>query len=324
MWNKKLQISKMYSAKKFKVFLIFLSMMLLKTQNSLSLENKILFKIDNEIITTFDIYDEIKFLKTLNPKINNLNETELFEISKNSIMKEKIKKIEIMKFVKELKINEKFLLTFIKDRYSKIEVNSLENFKDYLKDNNLDYKVIEEKFTIEIIWRDLIYQKFKKNEIIDHKKIKNEILQNSRNEDQREILLSEIIFNVANNVDYKKKYEKILLDIEKVGFKKTALIHSNSDSANNGGLIGWIKENNLNQNIQKILSQLKPGQISKPIRTSAGFIILKIEDEKRYESNFNLADKIEEVIKYQTDDQLKQFSSMYFNKIKKDLTIYGL
>ena len=314
----------MYSAKKFKVFLIFLSMMLLKTQNSLSLENKILFKIDNEIITTFDIYDEIKFLKTLNPKINNLNETELFEISKNSIMKEKIKKIEIMKFVKELKINEKFLLTFIKDRYSKIEVNSLENFKDYLKDNNLDYKVIEEKFTIEIIWRDLIYQKFKKNVIIDRKKIKNEILQNSRNEDQREILLSEIIFNVANNVDYKKKYEKILLDIEKVGFKKTALIHSNSDSANNGGLIGWIKENNLNQNIQKILSQLKPGQISKPIRTSAGFIILKIEDEKRYESNFNLADKIEEVIKYQTDDQLKQFSSMYFNKIKKDLTIYGL
>ena len=314
----------MYSAKKFKVFLIFLSMMLLKTQNSLSLENKILFKIDNEIITTFDIYDEIKFLKMLNPKINNLNETELFEISKNSIMKEKIKKIEIMKFVKELKINEKFLLTFIKDRYSKIEVNSLENFKDYLKDNNLDYKVIEEKFTIEIIWRDLIYQKFKKNVIIDRKKIKNEILQNSRNEDQREILLSEIIFNVANNVDYKKKYEKILLDIEKVGFKKTALIHSNSDSANNGGLIGWIKENNLNQNIQKILSQLKPGQISKPIRTSAGFIILKIEDEKKYESNFDLADKIEEVIKYQTDDQLKQFSSMYFNKIKKDLTIYGL
>ena len=302
----------MYSAKKFKVFLIFLSMMLLKTQNSLSLENKILFKIDNEIITTFDIYDEIKFLKTLNPKINNLNETELFEISKNSIMKEKIKKIEIMKFVKELKINEKFLLTFIKDRYSKIEVNSLENFKDYLKDNNLDYKVIEEKFTIEIIWRDLIYQKFKKNVIIDRKKIKNEILQNSRNEDQREILLSEIIFNVANNVDYKKKYEKILLDIEKVGFKKTALIHSNSDSANNGGLIGWIKENNLNQNIQKILSQLKPGQISKPIRTSAGFIILKIEDEKRYESNFNLADKIEEVIKYQTDDQLKQFSKYVF------------
>ena len=310
--------------KKFKVFFIFLSIMFLEAQNSLSLENRILFKVDDEIITTIDIYDEIKFLKTFNPSIDNLNETELFEISKNSIMKQKIKKLEIMKFVEELKINEKFLLTFIKDEYSKIGINTLDNFKRYLKDNNLDFKVVEEKFTIEIIWRDLIYQKFKKKVIIDREKIKNEILQNPKKEDQRELLLSEIIFNVKNKVDYKDKYEKILLDIQKVGFNQTALIHSNSDSASNGGLIGWIKENNLNQNIQSILKRLKVGQISKPIRTSAGFMILKIEDEKKYELNFNLADKIEEVIRFKTDDQLKQFSSMYFNKIKKDLTIYGL
>ena len=298
--------------------------MFLEAQNSLSLENRILFKVDDEIITTIDIYDEIKFLKTFNPSIDNLNETELFEISKNSIMKQKIKKLEIMKFVEELKINEKFLLTFIKDEYSKVGINSLDNFKSYLKDNNLDFKVVEEKFTIEIIWRDLIYQKFKKKVIIDREKIRNEILQNPKKEDQRELLLSEIIFNVKNKVDYKDKYEKILLDIQKVGFNQTALIHSNSDSASNGGLIGWIKENNLNQNIQSILKRLKVGQISKPIRTSAGFMILKIEDEKKYELNFNLADKIEEVIRFKTDNQLKQFSSMYFNKIKKDLTIYGL
>ena len=314
----------MYLEKKIKTLFIFLSIMFLGTQNTLSLENKILFKVDNEIITTIDIYDEIKFLKTFNSEINSLSQTELFEISKNSIMKEKIKKIEIMKFVEELKINEKLLLTFIKDKYSKVGINSLENFKNYLKDNNLDFKVVEEKFTIEIIWRDLIYQKFKKKIIIDREKIKNEILQNPKNEDQRELLLSEIIFNVENNVDYENKYKKILLDIEKIGFKKTALIHSNSDSANNGGLIGWVKENNLNQNIQTILSQLNSGQISKPIRTSAGFIILKIEDEKKYELNFNLADKIEEVIQFKTEEQFKQFSSIYFNRIKKDLTIYGL
>ena len=117
-----------------------------------------------------------------------------------------------------------------------------------------------------------------------------------------------------------KKFFKIL----KVWDLKTALIHSDSNTATNGGLIGWIKENNLNQNIQTILKLLKVGQISKPIRTSAGFMILKIEDEKKYELNFNLADKIEEVIRFKTDNQLKQFSSMYFNKIKKDLTIYGL
>jgi len=293
-------------------------------QKSWSLENKILFKVDNEIITTIDIYEEIKFLKTFNPEINNLSETEIFEISKNSILRERIKKLEIMKFVKELEINEKFLLKFIKGKYSKIGLNSLENFQNYLKDNNLNFEVVKKKFIIEIIWRDLIYQKFKEKVIINREKIKNEILQNPIKENQRELLLSEIIFDVANKIDYENKYKEILKDIDKLGFKKTALIHSNSDTATSGGLIGWIKENNLNQNIRTILSKLKIGQISKPIRTSGGFIILKIEDEKKYKSNFNIDDKITEVIKFKTDDQLNQFSNMYFNKIKKDLTIYGL
>ena len=90
-----------------------------------------------------------------------------------------------------------------------------------------------------------------KKVIIDKEKIKNEILQNPQKENQRELLLSEIIFNVKNKIDFENKYEKILLDIEKIGFKKTALIHSNSDTASNGGLIGWVKEDNLNQNIKK-------------------------------------------------------------------------
>ena len=129
---------------------------------------------------------------------------------------------------------------------------------------------------------------------------------------------------LTNKIDFKDKYKKILLDIEKIGFKKTALIHSNSDTASNGGLIGWVKEDNLNKNIKKIISNLKIGQISKPIRTSSGFIILKIEDEKEYVSNLNLDDKIEEIVKFKTNDQLYQFSNMYFNKIKKNLIIYGL
>ena len=314
----------MYLAKKLKVFFIFFLIIFLEAQKSWSLENKILFKVDNEIITTIDIYEEIKFLKTFNPEINNLNETEIFEISKNSILRERIKKLEIMKFVKELEVNEKFLIKFIKGEYSKVGLNSFENFRNYIKDNNLNFEVIKEKFTIEIIWRDLIYQKFKEKVIINREKIKNEILQNPIKENQRELLLSEIIFNVTNKIDYENKYEEILKDIEKSGFKKTALIHSDSGTATNGGLIGWIKENNLNQNIRTILSKLKIGQISKPIRTSGGFIILKIEDEKKYKSNFNLDDKIAEVVKFKTDDQLNQFSNMYFNKIKKDLTIYGL
>ena len=314
----------MYLTRKLKLFFIFCLFTFLNNQNLIALENKILFKVENEIITTIDIYEEIKFLKTFNPEVNNLSEIELYEISKNSILKDKIKKIEVMKFIKELKIKDEFLLQFVKMKYSKISVNSLVDFENYLEENNLNVKTIKEKIIIEIFWKDLIYQKLKNKIIIDKKKIEKEILQNPKKERQRELLLSEIVFYANNKIDYENKYEKILLDIEKKGFKQTAIIHSNSDTASNGGIIGWVKEDNLNQNFQKIVSKLQLGQFSKPIRTSAGFIIIKIEDEKENELKFNLEDKLKEVVQFKIDDQLNQLSSMYFNKIKKNLTIYDL
>ena len=314
----------MYFLGKLKTLIIASLFIIFNIQNSNTIENKILFKIDNEIITTIDIYDEIKFLRVFNPEINNLEDAELFEISKNSILRDRIKKIEILEFVKELKVQDKFLLNLIKNKYSKTNIDTLEDFRIYLKKNNLDFNNVNEKLTIELIWNDLIYQKFNKKISIDREKIKKELLQNSKKERQREFLLSEIVFTENDKINFKKKNKEIISDINNIGFKKTALKHSVSDTASNGGLIGWIKEDNLNQNIKKIIKELKTGQFSKPIRTSSGFMILKINDEREYLSEFNLADKMEEVIRFKTNDQLNQFSRMYFNKVKKDLIIYGL
>ena len=313
----------MYLKKKLKVFLLLLSL-ILYFQISNALENKILFKIDNEIITTLDIYEEIKFLKAFNPEINSLDESELFEISKNSIQKNIIKKIELNKVVEEFKIDDKFLSRLIVSKYSKIGIDSLEKFEAFLKEKNLDVKLIKEKFYIELIWNDYIYQKFYNKVIIDKEKIKKEILSNPKQENQRELLLSEINFSVTSKIDFEDKYKRILSDLEKMGFQKTAMMYSNSETASNGGLIGWVKEDNLNLTIKKIISNLKIGQVSKPIRTTSGFIILKIEDEKEYLTSLNIDEKIEEIVKFKTNDQLSQFSSMYFNKIKKNLIINDL
>ncbi len=314
----------MLLAKKIKLYIIVIFALILNIQDLIAFENKILFKIDNEIITTIDIYEEIKFLKVFNPEINSLSDVELFEISKNSLIKDKIKKIEIMKFVRELKVDDKFLLKLIESKYSRLNINSIKNFEKYLKKENLNIEIVKKKFIIELMWNDLIYQKFSKKVVIDKERIKNEISQNSQKKFQKEFLISEIVFNVANKDEFNNKYQKILLDIEKVGFKKTALIHSNSDTGTNGGLIGWVKEVNLNKNLKRIISELKPGQFSKPVRTSSGFIIIKIDDEKEYVSKFNLADKIDEMVKFKTNEQLNQFSNMYLNKLKKNLIIYGL
>ena len=142
----------MYIIKKFKVLLVILFIIFFYIKISIAFENKILFKVNNEIITTIDIYEEIKFLKIFKSEMKNLNDKELFEISKNSILRDKIKKVEIMNFVKELKVEDKFVLGLIKNKYPNIDISSLENFENFLKRNNLNAKNIKEKFYIEIIW----------------------------------------------------------------------------------------------------------------------------------------------------------------------------
>ena len=311
-------------AKKINVLIIIVILIFLNIKNLDAIENKILFKIDNEIITSIDIYEEIKFLKIFNPEVVNLSENELLEISKNSILRDKIKKIEIMNYVKELKVDDKFLLRFIKNRYSNKGLDSIESFQNYLKDNDLNIKTVIEKIAIELIWNDVIFQKFQNKININKKKIKEEILKNPQQKIQKELSLSEIVFDVNQKSEFEQKYKKILLDIEQTGFKNAALIHSTSDTASVGGVIGWVKEDNLNKEITDLLKNLNKGQYSKPIRTSVGFLIIKIEDIKEYEIEFDLNKKIKEVIQFKTNEQLDQFSKIYFNKIKKDLVFDDL
>ena len=288
-------------------------------KNLAAIENKILFKINNQIITTIDIYEEIKFLKLFNPEVNNLTENELLEVSKNSLIRNKVKKIEIMSYIKELKVDEKFLLKFIKSKYSNKGLNSIESFENYLNENNLNIKNINEKIAIELIWNDIIFQKFNSKINIDKEEIKKEILENPQKKIQKELLLSEIVFEASQKSEFKKKYDKIVFDIKQTGFKNAALIHSTSDTAAAGGFIGWVKEDNLSKTIIDLIKSLNKGQYSKPIRTSVGFLIIKIEDIKEYEIDFDLNKKIKEVVEFKTNEQLDQFSKIYFNKIKKDL-----
>ena len=304
---------------RIKNLLIIFVLILFNINNLLAFENKILFKIDNEIITTIDVYEEIKFLKTFNSEINNLKEKEIIEISKNSIVRDKVKKIEIMNYIEEIKVEDNFLLKYIESKYSNIGLDSIKSFENYLKKNNLDVELAKEKIAIELIWNDIIFQKFSSKININKEMIKKEILKNSQKKLQKEFLLSEIVFDVSEKSEFKEKYEKIVLDIEQTGFKNAALINSVSDTSSNGGFIGWVKEDNLNKSIKNQIENLKKGQYSDAIRTSVGFLIIMIEDIKEYEVKFDLNKKIDEMIRFKTNEQLNQFSNSYFNKIKKDL-----
>lgn len=283
-----------------------------------ALENKILFKINNEIVTTIDIYKEVQYLKIINPKINELEKEKIYEIAKNSLVKDKIKEIELKNKFKDLKID-KSIYELLLNNFSKERgFVSVSKFKEYIEINKLDIKNIEKKIKYEVLWNQLIVKKFLNKVKIDKEQIINDLKKNNK---QTEYLLSEIIFDVENKNKLKKKLDLIKKDIKDKSFQSAATIHGISDTAPNGGLIGWVKKSSLNPLIQDKISKIGMGNITEPIIIPGGFLILKIDDIRTTNKEFKSDDEIKSIIDAKTNEQLSQYSIIYFNKIKKETQI---
>ena len=303
-----------------KSFLIVL-IILFYSKVSVATENKILIKVNNEIITSIDVLNEINYLKTLNPKIESLGKERLIEISKNSLIKEKVKRINLLKILNKIYIEDKYLDKLASSIYKQRNIKSLNDYKIYLKNNNLNYDYIKDKITIESLWNELIFQKFKSKVKINRETIKNEILNNP----SETLLLSEILIAKSKEDKINLKYKQIKKDIQIEGFANAALIHSISETAKRGGKIGWIEKNSLNKLLKNKLTKLKIGEYTDPILTPSGYLIVLLENKKQNESSKeDIENKIERLIKIKTNQQLTQFSNIYLNKLKKDVVINEL
>ena len=223
---------------KIRTFFIFLVFYFSSLNNVYSLENKILFKIENEIITSIDIENEKNYLKALNPNVNDLDNDKLSTISQNSLLREKIKEKEILRYTEQIKLDKEFLDQLIKQRYSRLNLTNKEQFINYIKNYEIDIETIEKKISIEALWNQLIYQKFSNNIKIDKQILIKEI-KTKFAEEEKNLLISEIVFKIDKNKELNKKYTEIINDINKENFESAALIHSISDSSGVGVKIGF-------------------------------------------------------------------------------------
>ena len=245
--------------------------------NSISIENKILIKVNNEIITSIDVLNEVKYLNLLNKDLKNFDENKIYEIAKNSLIKNIVKENELKKYFTRLDVDEKYLNDITMKYFDKLNLNSIDELKNLLKRNNLVLEEIQNKITIQILWNNLIFQKFSKNVKIDKKLIKEEI---SKKETQEEYLISEIVFNLKEKETLEKKLSIIENEIKKNNFSNAAILHSISDTAINGGNVGWVNFNSLSKKIRDQLYKIQVGEITNPIQIPGGFIILKIEEKR--------------------------------------------
>ena len=318
-----MKIMTLFGNKKLKFILIlFLSIVFIFNPAN-SLENKILIKIDNEIITYLDILDEMNYLKAFNKNIRSLEEKQIYEIAKKSLVRDKIKSIEILRYVDKIELNQEYLNRIIKLTQKKIGINSENEFKNYIKNFNLNLAKIKSKISIEALWSELIISKYSKKIKIDENDIKNKLLA-KENKLIKKYLLSEILFSVDKNNDVNKKFNEIKDSIDKVGFENTSLIYSISDSSKVGGKLGWINENSLSKKIRLNLENLKIGELTNPIITPGGLLILKIKDIELTKKKLDLQKEMKNMIKLEKNNQLNQYSSIYFKKISRNTEINEL
>tara|TARA_B100000787_G_scaffold69584_1_gene51156 strand:+ start:5441 stop:6358 length:918 start_codon:yes stop_codon:yes gene_type:complete len=296
---------------------LYIAIFILNFNNLLAIESKIIYKIQNEIITNIDIKNEYNFLSALNDNLQSLGKEKIFNIAKDSIIREKIKQVELIKNSIDVNVDIAYQDELIENIYRKLDLRSVDDFKEYLKKYDLNFKTVEKKVKIDALWNELIIKKYDAKVEINLEKIKNKI--NNKKSVTKSYLLSEIVFEIQNKKEIKKKYSEIQKSVNEVGFKNTVSIYSISDSRKTGGNIGWVNASSLNNKIRDNILSLNINDLSSPFIMPGGVLILKIDDIKEEPKKINFDLELEKAIRYERNKQLNQYSQIYFNKTKKNL-----
>ena len=294
--------------------LIFLSLIVFSPLNAV--ETFIELKVNNEIITNIDIKNETRYLVALNNKLKDVDKETLNDLAKESLIREKIKRDEILKYFK-LDNTEEYLDVIVENYYERLGINSLEDFKTYLREYNLEFDTVKKKIEIELFWNRLIGNKYRDQININKEILKKKIAENfNNNELILEYELSEIIFQIKKGTEMKIKLDMIQNEIINQGFKNAANIHSIAETSKFGGNLGWISEKQLSGPIINALKNLSVKDISKPIKITNGFMILKINNIREKKIENDQEKLLQELIDFETNKKYRQFSMIYYNKLK--------
>lgn len=287
---------------------------ILSPNNSFSeIKEKILVNVDNEIITSYDLKNQIKTIIILsNKEINQNNIDKTKKVALNNLVNLMIKKIEVNKFDIQIKDNS------VSNYLNTVSNGDIDNLKKIFLINNLNFESYRNNIEIELRWQKLIVSKFRNKIIIDDQEIQNLINQASNEKKSlNEYKLSkiEIIFNDKNDLKY--EIENIKNEINKYGFEDTALRLKVSNSQINKGEIDWINEKALSKTILDAIKNLEKNEISKPIIISNSVLFLKVKDIKKSNlGKLNLKELKKNIVDQKTNELLSSYSKSHLSKLR--------
>jgi len=278
-------------------------------------------KVNNTIISSHDIKRESLYLKALNTKLENLDNKQILRIAKESIIREKIKLIELNKYY-VLDQSNPLLDKVVKDFYLKLNMQNEIEFENHLKKYDLNISEIKKKIEIETTWNDLINNNYRNQIKIDKNKLLEKIDNLKADKQKKSYLLSEIVFEIKVGQSIDQVFFRIEESIKEIGFENTANIYSITDSSKFGGKIGWVDEENLAPIIKSEIQKINLEDYTKPIAINNNLLILKLQDTKEEVVKINKSLLLDEMMRYEFNAQLSKYSKIYYNKVKINTEIY--
>ena len=299
---------------KIKIFFFLIFFLIWNTKIFSNFNDKIIAKVGNEIITNYDIINEINTILALaNKKANEKDFKNLQNIAFNSLKKKLIKDSQIERF-KITKYSQVDVSNYVLKLEKKLQLDN-ESLEEHFKKYGANYGVFLEGVITNLKWNTLIYSLYNKQLDVDEELIKSE-LNKIKNEKSRveEFNLSEI---VLANWD-EDKLIKIKNSIKEKGFEETAKLNSNSVSSVAGGSIGWVNSKSISSMYLKEILKLKKTQVSEPLEINNNIVIIKLNDKRILNnSNLNLVELEKQIIKKKKQEKLNIFSDSHYLDLEK-------
>ena len=302
--------------------IIILFFILIYANRSIANTVNIIYTVDNNPITNVEINNEITYLKLLSKEMQNMDDKSLVTYASKSIIREKIKEIEILKYFK-FGLNDEVVDQNLFRLISSLGINDISEFEKEIKNINLSKEYIKKKIEIEILWNQIIFNKFKNKLSIDEDKIKKNLkdkLNNVKNEIE-EYYLYEILFSPSSTSNIREELEKIKKSINEIGFENTARVFSTSSSSSNGGDIGWIQKNQLSKQIASKIEDLQKLEVSDVIDVPGGKLIIMLKDKRKLKVKVSFDEEFKKALLMERNKQLNQFSTIYFKKVELNTVI---
>ena len=294
---------------------LFILFFLLQTSQTFAkISNSIVITVGNLPITYLDLVKEMRLVSIIsNNKIDNSNKEQIKNIAAKSLIKRKIKEIEINKHgIKNYNTSD--LENLIKKTSINLGTNR-DGLKEIMNSNNMDFEYLKRKFEVDLKWNSLIFEIYKNKVVLNMSEVEEKInYEIKRLDADRKFLLSEIQINLPEG-DFQPAVKKIMENIKAEGFENTAKKFSIAKSAEKGGNIGWIDEKKLSKKIYENIKNLNSNEIGKPMVLENIIIIIKKMGEKVYEKNIQ---KVKEnIIKTEKEKKLKMFSNSHYSNLER-------